>query len=727
MRRIVIIVLFLLCSNYGCQLYAGDCGEELLKRLLPEHSQNFEIEIADSPDGRDYFEIASNNGKVVLRGNNGLSVASGLNWYLKYYCNCHISWCGSRVELPDSLPQVTPAFRCSSPYKYRYTFNYCTYGYSMAFWDWSRWEREIDYMALNGINLPLAIVGTECVIREVYLDMGLTESEVDDFIAGPAFLPWFHMGNIDGWGGPLPKQWYQSQQKLQKKILNRMRELGMKAVLPAFAGHVPEAINRVHPEAKVIRLNSWGGFKGTYVLAPDDPLFMEIGARYIKKLEEMFGTDHYYSADTFNEMDPPSTELEYLKGISQTVYNSMAAADPQAIWVMQGWLFLHGNFWKQERIDALLSGVDNKNMIVLDLFSTAKPQWSRTNAYSGKPWIWCMLHNWGGKQGMYGRMQKVAQELPKLSDDAKAGNLIGLGSTQEGNDVNPIVFDQLFETAWRTETYDITDWTRKYIIRRYGKDVPDAQQAWKILLDELYTCDNNRHGPQGSYLAMSPTLNKNGSGFARAEIFYNTSEVQRAFGLLLAASDELNDQETYQFDLVDLARQVMSDLSQTLHADLRNAYDTGNAAAFAKASTVYLEAIKDTDRLLSTNKMFLAGRWLGEARNKATSSELAKLYEWNARDLITLWGGPHSTLHDYAQRQYGGMMGDFNYTRWKIFFDAVQGSLNKKQKFDLSACMDDIRNYEQQWTHSTDEYPSQPVGNYVHQAKKIFDKYCGVK
>ena len=727
MSRMIPVVMVLALLAMGCQSVAGHPGENLVQRILPDHYQHFIIENIDPEDGEDVFEIESDDGKIILRGNNGISVAAGLNWYLKYYCNAHISWCGSQLNLPTSLPLVSPKFRCRSPYKYRYTFNYCTYGYTMAFWDWQRWEQEIDYMALNGINLPLAAVGMECVIRDVYLDMGLTEEEIGGFISGPSFLPWFQMGNLDGWGGPLPNTWYEKQKVLQKKILARMRELGMEAVLPAFTGHVPASIKRVRPSANVTRLKSWSGFDRTYVLSPEDPLFKEIGGCYIQKLKTMFGTDHYYSADTFNEMDPPTTDLQYLTNISKIVYDSMAGEDPEAVWVMQGWLFLHGNFWKHDRIDALLKGVLDENMIILDLFSTAKPQWTRTNAYSGKPWIWCMLHNWGGKQGMYGRMQAVGNELPTILSDPKAGKISGIGSTQEGNDVNPIVFDQLFEMAWRTQPVDLKDWTAQYVVRRYGKDVAAAQRAWAILLDELYTCKDKRHGPQGSYLAMSPTLNENGSGFVRAGIFYDTQNVQQAFKFLLAASDELNDQETYQFDLVDLGRQVMSDLSQLLHTDLRRAYDAKDPAAFSKAADAYLEAIQDADKLLSTNEMFLASRWMGYARNKTTVQAEAKLYEWNARDLITLWGGKKSGLHDYAQRQYGGMMGDFNYTRWKMYLDAIKTALKNGQKFDSQKCERTIRDYEERWTHSTDAYPMKPVGDPVAVAKQIADKYCGIQ
>lgn len=52
------------------------------------------------------------------------------------------------------------------------------------------------------------------------------------------------MGNIRGWGGPLPQSWHQQSLILQKQILARMRELGIIPVLPAFAGHVPRAFKR---------------------------------------------------------------------------------------------------------------------------------------------------------------------------------------------------------------------------------------------------------------------------------------------------------------------------------------------------------------------------------------------------------------------------------------------------------------------------------------------------
>ncbi len=102
--------------------------------------------------GRDVFEIESRDGKIVLRGNTALSMATALNWYLKHYCHCDISLCGSQLHLPNPLPQVQPKVRQVCWAKYRYFLNYCCFGYSLPWWDWAQWERLIDWMALNGVN-----------------------------------------------------------------------------------------------------------------------------------------------------------------------------------------------------------------------------------------------------------------------------------------------------------------------------------------------------------------------------------------------------------------------------------------------------------------------------------------------------------------------------------------------------------------------------------------------
>ena len=60
----------------------------------------------------------------------------------------------------------------------------------MAFWNWTRWQQEIDWMAMNGVNLPLAFTAQESIWQMVYKQLGLTQQELDQHFAGPAFLAW---------------------------------------------------------------------------------------------------------------------------------------------------------------------------------------------------------------------------------------------------------------------------------------------------------------------------------------------------------------------------------------------------------------------------------------------------------------------------------------------------------------------------------------------------------
>ncbi|MCP5535017.1 MAG: alpha-N-acetylglucosaminidase [Akkermansiaceae bacterium] len=710
-------------------MQAKSAAEGVLNRLLPGRAGEFVLEEIPLENGKDVFEIDSRDGKVVIRGTNGVTICSGLNWYLKYHCKAHTSWCGEQMNIPSPLPLPSQKERHPTPYTYRYAFNHCTFGYTMTFWDWERWQKELDFMALNGINLPLAMTGAECVLREVYRKLGVSDEEIGKFISGPSYLPWFFMANLDGWGGPLPENWYQKQEALQKKILARARSLGMKPVLPAFGGHVPQAIAKKFPDAKIQRMKSWGGFPGTYILAPDDPLFKRIGALTIEETQKMFGTDHYYSAETFNEMHPPSLEPDYLKSISEAVYQSMQSADPDAVWVMYSWLFGERKLWTQPRIEALLSGVPDDNMIILDLWATADPHWTHTKAFGGKQWIWCMLHNWGGKQGMYGRMHRVGTTLPNAVKNPASRNLVGIGSGNEGGEINPVVFDQFYEMTWHDQPMDLHAWVDQYAERRYGKAPQAVKDAWHILIDEVYTCDNDaQRGPVGSFLAMRPGMGANGTNFVRAQIFYNTARVQEAFVKLLSAADTLGHMDTYRHDLVDLARQVLSDKSQQMHAQLRSAYHKKNAKAFDQAAAAYLQAIKDCDELLSSHHKFLASHWIGMARNRAGDNEQERnLYELNARNIITTWGDKNNNLHDYAQRQYGGMMGDFNYTRWKIYLDAISKALHGNGKFNGGATEAAIRNYEDKWVHSQNDYPTKAQGDPIAIARKIKAKYVTVE
>ena len=246
-----------------------EATEELVDRVTGGRADEFSVVISpDQKDGKDWFLYHARDGRVVLEGNNGVSVASALGHYLKTHCGWHLSWCGSQQTLPQQLPLPDEKYEAVSPYKYRYYLNYCTFNYSMSWWDFERWQQEIDFMALNGINMPLALTGQNSVWQRVYRRLGFTDKELEGFFSGPAYFNWFWMGNLDGWGGPLPQSFMDDHEKLQKQILHAERSLGMTPVLPAFTGHVPPTFEQKFPEAKV-RKTEWVNFPEVSILDPE--------------------------------------------------------------------------------------------------------------------------------------------------------------------------------------------------------------------------------------------------------------------------------------------------------------------------------------------------------------------------------------------------------------------------------------------------------------------------
>ena len=245
-------------------------------------------------------------------------------------------------------------------------------------------------------------------------------------------------------GGPLPQSWIDGHVELQRKILARQRQFGMTPVLQGFTGHVPSAIGKKFPNAKLHKIN-WFEWH-TNLLDPLDPLFAKIAKLFMDEQIKQYGTDHLYAADTFIEMVPPSNELKYLDSLGRAIYSGMAQSDSQAIWVKQGWTFMYKrSFWTPQCVKAFLDAVPNKQMIVLDLWCEKKPMWPHTEAFYGKPWLWCSVQNWGGRVYLGGALNTLSRSLMTARNDPKSGQLTGMGFANEGLGYNPIVYDLMFE------------------------------------------------------------------------------------------------------------------------------------------------------------------------------------------------------------------------------------------------------------------------------------------
>ena len=654
---------------------------------------------------------------MVVRGNTYVNIATGLNWYLKYYAGIQLTWNDMQADLPEALPKVPHPERHETNLGLRYDFNYCTYSYTMAFWDWARWEKEIDWMALHGINLPLAAVGQECVWRNMLLQLGYTKDEINRFIAGPAFLAWWAMNNLEGWGGPNPDSWYEQQEALQKKILKRMREYGIKPVLPGYSGMVP------HDANKKLGLNVtepalWNGFTRPAFLMPTDSRFAEIAALYYKELEKLFGKADYYSMDPFHELE--NAEDVDFDAAGKAVLNAMRKANPKAVWVIQG--------WTENPRPEMIKNMKNGDLLILDLFSECRPMWGipsiwkRDKGYEQHDWLFCMLENFGGNVGLHGRLDQLLNNFYLTKNNPLAEHLKGIGLTMEGSENNPMMFELMCELPWRPEKITKEAWLKEYLAARYGVKDEKIEQAWEILANGIYNCPfgNNQQGPHESIFCGRPSMNNfQVSSWSKMENYYDPTSTEDAARLMLEVADKYRGNNNFEYDLVDIVRQALSDRGRIVYNQAIADFKSFDKRSYARHSKEFLDLLLAQDRLLATCSEFRVGRWINQARSLGNTPEEKDLYEWNARVQITTWGNrtcaDEGGLRDYAHKEWNGILKDFYYKRWEAWWKMLQGVLDggEMQEIDWYAM-------EEPWTLQHNPYKTEAEGDCIDTAREVF-------
>lgn len=676
----------------------------LLSRRLPaEAASQFDIELlpvlssASSP--ADVFEIANGAvpGRILVRGSSGTAIAAGINHYLKYYCNVSISWetlssPPPRVPLP--LPHLAQSpLRIETQMRLRYYMNVCTHQYSHGWYQWDDWERDLDWAALQGINMPLALTGYEYLFRELFVSrLGL--KDVDDFLAGAAFGAWQVMGNIQGdWtpasiGQTLPESWIKERFVLLQKILARARSFGMTPVLPAFAGHVPKTFGQYFPKANLSKSADWNSFSQQFCcdtfLEPTDPLFRQVGAMFIKVLEDLVGTDHYYNGDLFNEMRPRSSDPSYIAQTTRAMIDAITDADPHGVWVMQGWLFYNErDFWQPAQVQACLEAAPVDRLVVLDLYAENYPIWKFTDSFYGRPFIWNMLLNFGGRPGLIGNASAIAVAGPRAAV-GQASSMVGLGITMEAIGTNYVMYDLALEMAWQPvagplSPLQLEEWFVRYSVRRYGQSHPSTAAAWRTLLSSAYSFDGP--APPGA-LEHRPSLTE-GVPFPYA----HSGDIRWAFASLMDARDVFANVPTFLYDAVDLKRQILMDEFVDLRHDFISAFSSENRTAFLSAAAAIRQALADMEKVLALDEHFSLRRWLEAAQSWARfgrdPAADVRYFTYQAKNQLTLWG-PRGEISDYAAKHWAGLVSSYYRPRWEIYLtcmlEVLDGSAQASQK-----------------------------------------------
>lgn len=689
---------------------------QLVTRLVPDQADQFCFEWIDSD--QDVFEYETVGDKLIVRGNSLIAIASGIDWYLKYECHAQITWNANNLEIPKILPVVKEKVRKSTDLIKRPYFNYCTYSYSMAWWDWTRWEKEIDWMALHGVNMPLLIVGEEAVWQNTLKRMNYKDKEIKSFLSGPGFFAWFFMNNLEGWGGPLPDSWIEDHIELRRKIQKRMEMYGMKPIFQSFYGMVPSDLKTKYPEADIHNPGLWCGFRRPSFLTPADSLFQQMSTIYYEEQAKLYGKASYYAGDPFHEGG--NTNGIDLRASGDAIYKAMKTANADSKWVIQSWQ----SNPRQELIGHLPKG----DVVVLDLLAedvtNVKDQnnpLSVSKRFGKHDYVWSLILNFGGNVGMYGKLDFVADRIYKSQHLSSSAKMVGIGATPEGIENNPVAFEMLFELPWHKESLDVSKWIKDYTHARYGVNNAQVEKAWDIILNTAYACPRKQQGTTESFFCARPTENlKQVSSWSHVIMYYAPDEFEKAWAPMISLIDQLGTKATFKYDLIDVTRQVLANRGYTMYHKVMNAYHARNRKEFKQRSTDFLNLLLMQDRLLNTSTDWMLGTWLESAKACGHTASEKALYEWNARTQITVWGpripADRIGLHEYAHKEWGGLLKDFYYPRWKLFFDYLDQKLQGKNPPVI-----DFFSWEEKWTKQTNLFATQPKENTMVVVKEIYD------
>lgn len=726
---------------------------------------------------QEVFVIGAEKSKVLIKGTTISAITTGLGWYLNNIAHINIAWnslnektvSGDAYADLSSIPLPTETETHTSDAKYRYYLNTCTFGYSMTSWTWKRWQQEIDWMALHGINMPLQLVGLEEVWRK-FLTMeeggkrkyGYTDEEAKAFVAGPAFIAWWAMNNLEGWGGTASgaksgyqnlagaggvqdDAWYVRQKNLAKSIVDRQRELGMQPVLPGWSGMVPTDFQSQSGFATRGNGGNWAGdFVRPLLLSVNNSNYAEIAADYYKCLEEVMGESQYYSMDPFHEGGGAGTMEDY-----KALYDAMEAAKDGSQWVIQQWQ------WSATQKYSL-TAVPAGRLVVLDLFSDGSPAFDKYSGYAPQDAVFCAIPNFGGRSGLMGRLNNLTDNY--FTYKAKYASIKGIGAAPEAIEQTPVTYDLIFQLPWMGSKPDMKEWIKNYAAARYGTDNVVVQEAWELLRQGVlnYGADGIQ-GPVEDVWGARPnldakpastwgkTINHAGGTYTKArrqmlvDAVYKLISQQAALNLAAGSVYESN----YLYDLVEFGGAVIADYAYDLLLGIKAAKTAAgnnfaNDAVYKARRDAFLQLILDMDTFRGTNLNFRLGKWTQEARDAAEEVEDATTatpdwYEYNnARTILGTWSSPGTNLTDYSYRSWQGLLKDYYYPRWKYYFE--NNCTNGEYKF-----------FEWNWAHGmehavgqtgisskpltkgqaghTDSYTREPEGNTIEEAQKLLNKY----
>ena len=657
----------------------------LIKRNTPAIADSFILETTERMNGKNYYEISEKEGRVLIKGDCKISQAMGYYTYLKKYCRVNFAHCGNTELNVTEAPLPTETTLHIIDQEKRAYLNYCTLSYSMRAWQWKEWEKEIDFMAMNGINMPLSVIGNEATIFYTLLDFGISEEKALSFIAGPSYYAWQMMTNLDSFMHIPDKKYIDKRLDLGRKIIDRQIELGMTPIQQGFAGHIPAFLKEIFPDSNLQQLPTGCGYPGTCQFDPLDKNFAVFGRALLEKQKELFGAYHFYASDPFHENEPPEDGDIYLANVGKTISKMYSDFDKDATWVMQGWSLR----------EEIVKAVDKDKLLILDLDGSKS---EKHQGFWGYSFVCGTLHNFGDRNSLHGSAELLAENQYAVRKERYPSE-VGTGLFMEGFFQNPLYYDLAFHTITQDKKVDLDTWLKDYAERRYGSEEECLKNAVFALRDSCYNPKCIGRETSSIIAARPSTTHYHTAPNDHVELRYDNKVLFSAATELLKAENATTD--GYAFDVCDILRQVLSNKAKEVYFAIMESFRRHDKEAFEDNCSLFEKILLGVDRILATRDELSFDTHIKEAMDNACCDEHRELFRQNEVTLITIWGPyVNNELFDYAWKEWAGLIKDYYLPRWQMFFNELRSSFGE----DISHISDTEFNHNERNDYETTEF-----------------------
>lgn len=624
---------------------------DLIKRNTPRIADQFLLKTIESDNGYDFYEIYSEDKKVVLAGNSPLSQAMAYYDYLGKYHGVVITSGDYDISTISSAPLPEEKISRTIKKKIRAMTSYESFSLNGNFRGFDRWEKEIDFMAMHGFNRALQPVGFDGVLFRTLTDIGMPENFCLEFSSGPAFLMNQLTGNIAGTNSVNSKEYLERKITVGKLISDRERSLGIEPIFPAAIPSVPFSLRKKYIKMDIFKAPMWYNFPPIFFIRPKNAFFSVFNKKFLTIQREALGETHSYIFEGVYESDKKGYN-SHLADLGKALEEMLGEFDAEAV------CYLHTSSINAD----FFKNCSGDRYIFLDNCEMSKS----SDILNSRKYIPEISGNRYGRTGIYGNVQK-------LCDNPFANSELGGALSFDSFDINPVYCAAALKAITTDGSFDRDEFIRDFCAKRYKTDsfTDDI-----ISLIDLCSSDECT----GSIICARPCTNvKHTAPYDTMERDYDFHRLYQIAQNIANSDDKKTD--ATRADLQSIVRQFLSDLAYPVYIKATEFFKEKNVRNFEQASNLFLEICEDIDRLLRTREETNFCTKYLEAQELGSSQEEKESLQINFLLLHTIWGPfDHSILYDTVWNEWGGLVKDYYEARWHMYYRSLAAYFDNPKK-----------------------------------------------